>query len=524
MASFNVLTDPWIPTIDASGKITERGIVDTLLQAHSLVGISDPAPPIEFGIYRLLIAFVMDAYQLRTLDQLEDLVGAGAFDGTVIDDYVATVGRERFDLFDVNHPFLQSPPEEGIGEKPDLVVRLFQHLPSGTFATHFHHASEDSHAICPADCVRGLVTIAPFMTAGGAGYSPSVNGAPPWYVLVRGRNLFETICLNCYVLDPRLYGEPPAWRSTVRVGPKEERKCSSLLEALTWRPRRVRLIPGEGGQCTYCGRSSFLLVRQMVFSFGFKSAGGWIDPQVAYRYDNEGPSPLRPREDRELWRDTGPLMLLTQKDYESDNGRVRYQRPFVVQQLSELRRDGAVPPEEPLILDVYGMRTDMKMKIFEWQQETLALPSRVAENPRAGSLVQQALEAAEEVSFALGVALKRAYPRQGSGNDKALGNLITSARQVFWTALRLRFEQDFIGILANQGAVDATAEAELRRVWNEALRECGTLALEGALEQLDSDAKALRRQVEARSFFAMRLRLQKVGTTRPKTGARRENA
>jgi hypothetical protein len=57
-----------------------------------------------------------------------------------------------------------------------------------------------------------------------AGLSPSINGAPPWYALVQGRILFETLCLNCPVLSdllPQAQGDaPPAWRNKTPVPPR----------------------------------------------------------------------------------------------------------------------------------------------------------------------------------------------------------------------------------------------------------------------------------------------------------------
>ena len=31
-----------------------------------------------------------------------------------------------------------------------------------------------------------------FCTAGAQGYPSNVNGAPPWFTLIRGKNLFQT--------------------------------------------------------------------------------------------------------------------------------------------------------------------------------------------------------------------------------------------------------------------------------------------------------------------------------------------
>ncbi|MBL8065520.1 MAG: type I-E CRISPR-associated protein Cse1/CasA, partial [Chthonomonadaceae bacterium] len=59
--TFNVLTEPWIPVIRLDGTRDELGILPCLEQAHELREIRDPSPIIEFGLYRLLVAFVLDA-------------------------------------------------------------------------------------------------------------------------------------------------------------------------------------------------------------------------------------------------------------------------------------------------------------------------------------------------------------------------------------------------------------------------------------------------------------------------------
>jgi CRISPR system Cascade subunit CasA len=503
MASFNLLTEPWIPAADAGGVVKERGIMETLLNAHELSAIVDPAPPIQFGIYRFLIAFVMDAYEITELEQVEELLNAGKFSQEILNNYVELKARDCFDLFHPSAPFMQSPPDPEIKEDTESVVRLFQHLPSGSFGTFFHHVKANVHAISPAVCARGLLTISPFMTSGGAGYSPSINGSPPWYVLVSGRNLFEIIVFNSLWMEiPGLAGdEPVAWRSKKTVIPKEEAKCSSVLEGLTWRPRRLRFIPDTGGNCSYTGNESPVLVRNMVYGFGFKFAGGWTDPQVAYKVTDKGPSPLRSREERDLWRDTGPLMLLRQEDYLGDNGKISFRRPIVVDQFRELKKLGVIAKAVPEQIEVFGIRTDGNMKIFEWQHVSLALPLEVAQNPRAGSQIQAALDLGEKVAYLMKKALKLAYPREGKGNDKAFETIVQSSQQEVWSALHDSFEQEYLPALALQNVDDANAQLELAEKWKKTLQSVSYVTFEAAVDSLDADAESIRRQVHARDFF-----------------------
>ena len=502
-ASYNVLLEPWITAEEPGSGKRELGLLDTLAEAHALSGLYDPSPLVECGLYRLLLALILDAFHLTNLEAIEGLFQAKVFGRTVLEAYVATVGRERFDLFDVEHPFLQSPAEVGRDDPVGPVVRLVQHLPSGTFATHFCHGGENEHAFSPAVCARGLAAIAPFMTSGGAGFSPSVNGMPPWYVLVRGGNLFETLVLNSAPLE--LFGDrdpmPPAWRRDGSVVPKEQRSCTSYLEALTWQPRRIRLLPEEGGVCTYTGEPTPVLVRRMVYTYGFRMSGEWTDPQVSYRYGPNGRRPLRPEEERGLWRDTGPLTLLHEADYEGDKGKFRFQRPYVVRQRQTLVSDGLIDRTQPLRIDAFGLRTDGHMKIFEWQHEELALPAEVLANTRAAAQLQAAMDYAERIEYQLGRALKKAYPRNGEGNEQALDTVIWRAKRGYWNALQRVFAAEYLVELGAQDPEDAAAPRALDARWDEQVRRLVRSTFDAAVDSLDADASALRRQVEARSYL-----------------------
>ncbi|MFH0800823.1 MAG: type I-E CRISPR-associated protein Cse1/CasA [bacterium] len=224
MATFDLLVEPWIPVSNFDDTVKEVGILEVLLRAHELENIVDPAPPVQFGLYRFLIAFIMDAYGIKELEQVAELIEEGQFEKTIIENYINHEARDRFDLFHPLYPFLQISSKQAEGMATKSVADLFQHLPSGTFATHFHHFKAEEQAFSPAVCARGLTTIAPFMTEGGQGSSPSVNGNPPWYVLVKGKNLFKTIILNCCAIPiPGLdFEEPPAWRSKKQVVAKKK--------------------------------------------------------------------------------------------------------------------------------------------------------------------------------------------------------------------------------------------------------------------------------------------------------------
>lgn len=505
LASFNLLRDAWIPVLDNSGGIAEGSIMDVLTNAHNLAGISDPSPVVELGLYRFLIAFVMDAFSVDDFDAIESLLDRGAFAPETFHMYVEETGLSKFDLFDCTTPFYQAD-EEAV-EKLEVVsvAALMRHLPAGSFATHFHHVKQEDQAWSPAVCARALVSIPAFMTAGGRGYSPSVNGNPPWYVLVLGENLFSTIVLNCCGLDiPGLRGsDPPAWRSAKRIVPGERRRCNSLLEGLTWQPRCIRLIPSEGGTCTYTGRESPMLVRNMSFGPGLMFDGEWTDPQVAYRITENGATPLRAQGDKEIWRDVGPLMLLREHDYEGGKGKqkVRFARPAVVNQFLRLRDERVISATESLSVQVYGIRTDGKMKLYEWAREKLSLQAEIARRPIAAATVQSNIESAELVAYYLDDAIKRICPEEGKRNRNAFRTLQWRAQRRYWADLYPVFERDFLSVLAMGDVEDADFIDSMRYRWTMSAIRQATEVFNWIASPLEMDPDSMERVAKARNYL-----------------------
>lgn len=492
MPTFDLLVEPWIPVVTREGREEEVSLREVLRRAPELRAIRDPVPLVEFGLYRLLVALLMDLHDLAGVVDLEALLAAGRFDEMKMERYF-TRWADRFDLFHPVRPFLQTAGMADGDEKP--LAALLPIVPSGVNSVHFHHHHQDSFRVSPAAAARLLTTMAPFMTAGGPGLSPSINGAPPWYVLVHGNTLFETLCLNCCVLPlPLATGDaPPAWRND--APPSEARATgASLLEALTWRPRRLQLLPSEAGRCSLTGTQADCTVARMRFARGASGGFAWTDPNVAYRIAAGGATPVRPREGHELWRDTGPLALLRQTDHGTGAGRVCFTRPVVVDQFVELTRRGVLSPRPELRLTVYGLRTDLRMKVYEWQRESLALPVPLLWRSAVRAEAQQAMEEAESVAAALRFAVRVACPRpSGAAAARA-----AAAERTLWRDLRPHY-QALLETLA--GIPDDTPEEgrdERRRPWRQQLRRLASGALDGALGGLDVSAAALIRQTRAR--------------------------
>lgn len=493
---FDTSKEPCVP-VYGDGFTEELSLRDALVRAHEFRGVRHELPTVEFGLHRLLVALMGDIFFVEpgvplNTHRLGELLARGRFEVDRVDDYLAKY--PYFDLFDEDKPFLQVGRMQG-EEKP--LANLLHPVPSGTNVNHFHHATEDELAASPNAALGLLSTIAPFMTAGGAGLSPSINGAPPIYVLVRGRNLFETLCLNLYAAPlefARTSGDAPSWRLTREVG--GERSDAGYLESLTWMPRRIQLIPGPGGVCSVTGQVGDTLVRSMRFVAGASTRFTWIDPNAVYRITGKGPLVLRMREERELWRDTAALALLEQSE--------DFKRPRVVNQFATLATEGFIETNRALQLDLYALRTDMKMKIFEWQSETLVLPAALVlgstREAGFGLEAQNWMDKAGSAAYYLRKAIQGAYPREGKSNKNAFGSRISYSERQFWQELHPEFDS-LLGQLATLTDGGFVEREPLRVAWRKFVKAGARRAFDAATRDLEVDAWALERVTRARRLL-----------------------
>lgn len=507
---YNLMDEPWLCVVDKAGKIAYHGIKHVLKHAHELDSIIDPSPLLEFGVYRMLVALVMDAFDISDTDKLAEALDAGQFDHETIDTY-AERWHARFDLFDKERPFYQAPlpcPDLANKKKYKSPAQLFQHLPTGTNVIHFYHATEGEHAVGPGTCAKALCAIPAFMTMGGAGFPPSVNGAPPLYVLIKGENLFQTLLLNTCALtvEENNGNGPVAWRAT-NAGKREEITSTSTIQGLTWQPRHVHLIPGEGGKCTYTGHDEPVLVHEIVFEPGWKTRCTWRDPSVAYRITSDGTSPLRMLEGKDIWRDTGPLLLLQEHQYKSSGtNSMSYEKPVIVRQFCMLKNCRAIEKSTRLLVNVYGIRTDMKTKIFNWQKVALSLPIKLLDNPTAGEAVQENMERADMVARMFLAALKKAYPRNGEGNKQANKNLIQNVQRKFWNRLERMFNQDLVQFMLTLSPSDLDFKVKTKAEWAKLVQPVARELIDEALDPLDASAAEIKRVIGARNMFLYKIK------------------
>ena len=409
----------------------------------------------------------------------------------MIEAYIEQCG-DAFDLFHAERPFLQTKMDNS---KPKPLAGVFPATPSGTNVSHWHHLPEDRLRVSAMEAARLLTTIAPFMTAGGAGLSPSINGAPALYALPMGENLFETIVMNIPIRASQDSGDGEvAWRS--RRIPGQERSQATTVEALTWRPRRIQLIADYD-------ESNNLSVSEMRFEKGDSTRLNWIDASLAYRFDKDKVVPIRMQMNRPLWRDAGPLLLMNDIERGKDETKISFKRPDVVEQAFAL-----TDHDDSLVIHVYGMRTDMKMKVFEWAKSALSIPTNLGRSSRLGSLVHEEIGRAERAAFVLRSCIKALYPRGGGGNKEALKTVADRCERTYWQ----RLEYSFHPLMGSFAALDPDAPddpaliAKTASDWRKAIYDLALEQFDFAAKDMDADGDALERRVRARARLTSTLR------------------
>ena len=298
---FDLITEPWIPVVNGDDTISYLGIWDALQTASKSKGISDASPLVEFGLYRLLSVFLMDALRPEDQFELEDLENAGQFDMAKIQNYIEQCQAEgaSFDLFDPERPFLQSPYDKAWDKEKKPVTYLDCRVPTGNNHVHFDHLQE-SRVFSYAEAARYLPVLPLFVTAGAQGYPSTINAAPPYFTVIKGSNLFETLVHLMLPVDEidDFDSVPVFWRCNKPVVPKKQVAHTSWLYGMLFPARRVLLIPESDG------------VREIYYSQGenFCEPGNWTDPHVTYRFGKIGRFPWRPNGAKAVWRNLSDLI------------------------------------------------------------------------------------------------------------------------------------------------------------------------------------------------------------------------
>ncbi len=501
-ATFDLITQPWIPCIRNDGTAVELGLRDAIAQAHTLVGIHDESPPVVVSLHRLLLALLHRVYGPESVKDWRELWQAGQFDPGPLDAYFVR-WRHRFDLFDAQRPFYQTPQEIG---NVNPVSTLLPEAASGNNSTLFDHQTEnDPVPLNYANAARAVVLAQYFSLGGGQSGIKGKNFTDSTCVrgvlfLAEGRNLFETLLLN---LVPIAHNQPlkamggvgiPSWEMDDPLSPDRSVPLS-WLDYLTWQSRRLKLIPDptETNSVRAVYRSQGLSLNKDIDLHDFMKLYQRKGNQLAL---------LNLRQDRALWRDSHALFRL-----HSD----ATHPPLVFHWLEHLVYiEGLLHKGKSLQCTALGLATEPgKATIYLHRSDRLPLPLAYLsdEAETYTTALERVVEAAEDAAYALRQAVSRfAYVYLAPEDDSDRKPDKNTVAQIvahlgierrYWSQLEIPFSRTLVAI------PEKMEEAVFE--WFDLLRKTAWSAFEDAIDALGDNPRAYKAAVRARSLLNVRL-------------------
>lgn len=410
-ASFDLLTERWIPVIDRNGTADKVGLKRLLLESHEFRRISGSTSPMTAALYRLVLALFHRSYAVTTEVEWKHRWESGSLPSEPLEAYLAEFG-DRFDLFDARRPFLQCPALSHI--TPQTPAKLIPHRAVGNNVTLFDHTTAtDITLLDPDEAACWLVTTQAFDPGGTKTpyeRSRSSKLSPCnrlGVVLVEGDTLLQTLLFNALLYDPELdkprkttIDDAPIWEAAVPPpGIPEKRPARGWTDLLTWPSRRILLS---------CNRET--KVDGVVITPGVELTGELVHDEKMGAFRQPTGKNGKPRKDaplqpvrlaplRGVWRHSVELLLADQPG----EGRSRV-RPPALDQIARLAERGRLPQDAVYTLRVFGQQLNKEQSVVvDYLEDAVPAPVALlrAEEPVIAALVGTAIALADNAGAAL---------------------------------------------------------------------------------------------------------------------------
>lgn len=530
---FDLLTDDWIPCVNADGTSKPHNIRSALEQSATIYAIEHESPVVRLSTLRLLLAFCYRvAYAMgkplssfRNWEKVRDAWRNGIPAGE-IDQYLDQCQcRDRFRLFDDRCPFFQVAGLACQADKqPEPATRLAFEQFAGTPTSLWEHLpqlpSVKEAALYLVCCQTFGASASNTSNAkvGGLEYSPTGRTFAPAYkgciVWLEGANLLETLLLNLVDYD-MADTDFPIWEKplsvhALRARQPQKAKQGDLdkdgkqikigkklgdykaavptgpVQLFTWPSRSVLLAKPRNGR-----------VATVHFTQGLALSDLPVDPMKSYKRDG---TPIALQRHKAAWRDLHSLL-----DLQPDRNRT-------VLVLSHAARSGIAAPR----LNVAGIaRGDEAAKILFWRHERMPVPDALLGDTnlieRLGDLLQAAERAASEL-YGRAKRVSRFYRvpdgREPSKNEWDDINKILEdidPRPAYWA----RLEKHFFDLLENlpndwnasSGEWKPDDQQIATGTWRDAVKQQATRALEESIRCLGTTARAIAALARVRTDF-----------------------
>lgn len=367
---YDILVEKWIPAFDENDQFNKYGLIDVILNAHHLKEISSPNPMIEFSIYRFLNVFTMDMLRPEMEEDVEGLIEDGFFSKQSLDQYIDSCKKDgtSFDLFDADRPFMQVKMTD-----PDClkdVNYLDMTAVKGNNPVHFDHRGEGSVSMSFDEVLPNILTYYVFSGQGGRGYPKGINDDPPYYAVIKGKNLFETLCFMMIPIeDINNFDEIPVfWRNASKIEPQTN--TVSWLYGMLFPARLICAIPDWEEK----------VIKQVYFTGGSKYTGNsWIDPNVTYITTKTGRAGWKPEKGKDTWENIYALIDLNKK---------------TAPQVLEMYR--RYTDNQYANIALYGIQVD-KASLLQFMTKDIKLPMKIAEDGEKVQCIEECIVIVQKI-------------------------------------------------------------------------------------------------------------------------------
>lgn len=391
MSRFNLIDETWIPVRFLDGSRGELGIQDALLRTKEIAAIEDPSPLVVAALHRFLLAVLYRALEGPTdIDQAKKLFREGIPDSRIM--AYLKKWRDRFWLFDTEHPFGQIPgfhPKEwkawsklAAEHNADNAKVLFDHLDV-----------ESPEPIAISAAVRWLLAAQTFDLAVAKSEFVQPLDAPSAravFFIVLGATLHETLCFclkpqakHISQGDSALWERKPETVEILRHG--IHRMIHGYADLYTWRSRTVSFQDEEGSA-----------LRHLGFASGVSRSNDttFTDPMLSYQESESlGFVPLKLHEDKDFWRDFDSVLP-------GGNNKI----PLVIENALSLCR--SEKDRWPIGVLVCGQKTRSgQAKVDFWRSALFVLPRALSREVDVRASIRSMLEATEDAASELRSAL-----------------------------------------------------------------------------------------------------------------------
>ena len=486
---FDLLTEPWLPVGMLDGRAETWNLLDLYARAHEARGLSEPSPLAFTATMRFLLAILHRSYN-GPADPAEwaEIRERGRFAMEPIAAYLDRY-RDRFDLFHPERPFAQMPDAAGNpGDEKPITQLSFERVSGNNGTLYDHSVDEQPLPVSAGDAARLVLTAHQYGFAGAQIFrdTPMIAG---YCLMLEGANLFETLTLNLQAYNDEepeglaRAGDAPWWELSADPDIDPDGNLPrGLTDLLTWRGRRMLLVPDDDGMVRRCWYRPGYQVRAGVKIDPFKRCVPNAEDGQDLRWFPRGFQP-----DRALWRDSYAFFP---KEYEDRSTRRTAPRPTIISWLDRVRMHyvrnrGARLRDHPSLVATGVVNTQAKIHL--WRMDRLPLPLSVLGDPNRYRRVEDAIAYTDKVREALRTAA-RVYARHVVGKgvrdpapediDREIRSLRFEAR--YWAALDRGF-QGFLNELETDdpsGALDG---------WRHTLRGVATNAYFDATDATNTD-------------------------------------